>query len=133
MASSRRTGKRLASSHQISFQNSNCKCYQLSGCTELLISFAWPNFFLVEPTELYQSQKNVLSGESGMVDQCHFLRSDELLEKERLFGKKRNAPLFSFQVFALFHLSKKLHILCKEFCKSLLSYLRYHCMVFCEQ
>ena len=26
MASSRRTGKRLASSHQISFQNSNCKC-----------------------------------------------------------------------------------------------------------
>jgi len=26
MASSRRTGKRLANSHQISFQNSNCKC-----------------------------------------------------------------------------------------------------------
>ena len=50
-----------------------------------------------------------------MGDQCHFLRSDELLEKERLFGKKRNAPLFSFPVFALFHLGKQLHILYKEF------------------
>ena len=68
-----------------------------------------------------------------MVDQCHFLRSDELLEKERLFGKKQNAPLFSFPVFALFHLGKQLHILYKEFYKLLLSFPRYYCMVFCEQ
>ena len=56
-------------------------------------------------------KKKVMSGESGMEDQCHFLRSDELLEKERPFGKKQNAPLFLFQVFALFPLSKQLHIL----------------------
>ena len=86
--------------------------------------FRLTNFFLVEPTELYQNQKNVLSGESGTGDQCHFLRSDELLGKAKPFGKKQNAPLFSFQVFALFRLSKQLHILCKEFCKSLLSYPR---------
>ena len=38
-----------------------------------------------------------------MGDTCHFLSSDELLEKERPFGKKKNTPLFSFPVFTLFH------------------------------
>ena len=33
-----------------------------------------------------------------MGDQYHFLCSDELLEKERPFGKKQNAPLFLFHV-----------------------------------